>query len=99
MDFHDPKTIVTFLAGVAGAAAMAVTDWRSPMQLVKHLFVGTLTSAFATPLFFPMLSAILDIFKVSEDYHQNSAAFIVGAAGIYVLEFILVAIRKKGEDK
>lgn len=83
------------LAGVAGAAAMAATDWRTPLRLVQHIFVGTLCSAVATPWFAPAISKVLDIFPIQESMHQDAAAFITGAFAIYLLEFILAFWRAK----
>lgn len=86
---------LTILSGLAGAAAMAATDWRSPWRLVQHIFVGTSASAIATPIFFPAISTVLGFIKVDPNLHQNSAAFIVGAFAIYLLEFSLAFWRAK----
>lgn len=83
---QEPKPLAV-LAGLAGAAAMAVTDFRNPLRLLQHLFVGTVTAAVATPWFYPMISGALALAKVEPAAHAYSAAFITGAFGIYVLEF------------
>tara|TARA_R100001086_G_scaffold38844_2_gene17197 strand:- start:202 stop:525 length:324 start_codon:yes stop_codon:yes gene_type:complete len=83
------------LAGIAGAAAMAATDWRSPLRFAQHLFVGTVTAGVATPWAFPLISTVLSIFKVDQSAHEASAAFITGAFGIYALEYALAVWRRK----
>lgn len=85
----------TVIAGVLGAAAMAATDWRTPWRLVQHLFVGTASSAIATPVFEPAISKTLGIIAVDPAAHENAAAFIVGAFGIYILELSLAIWRAK----
>lgn len=42
--------VLVWAAGLAGAAAMAATDWRSPWRAAQHIFVGTLAAGFATPV-------------------------------------------------
>ena len=83
------------LAGVAGAAAMAVTDWHSPLRAMQHLFVGTITAAVATPWLYPLISQALSFARVDPEAHEASAAFITGAFGIYILEFVLAFWRRK----
>lgn len=83
------------IAGLAGAAAMAVTDWHSPLRAIQHLFVGTITAAVATPWFYPFISTLLDWARVDPAAQPYSAAFITGAFGIYVLEFVLAFWRRK----
>lgn len=97
---QQPKQ-VAILAGLAGAAAMAVTDWRSPLRALQHLFVGTVTAAVATPWFYPVISRALSVAQVDPAAHPSSAAFITGAMGIYVLEFALAFWRRKAgpEDR
>lgn len=87
------------LAGVAGAAAMAVTDWRSPLRALQHLFVGTVTAAVATPWLYPIISEALSIARVKPDAHASSAAFITGAFGIYILEFVLAFWRRRARKE
>lgn len=91
---QQPKPLA-ILAGIAGAAAMAVTDWRSPLRALQHLFVGTVTAAVATPWFYPVISKVLSFAQVEPAAHPSSAAFITGAFGIYVLEFALAFWRRK----
>lgn len=74
---------------------MAVTDWHNPLRALQHLFVGTVTAAVATPWFYPVISTMLTVAKVEPAAHPSSAAFITGAFGIYVLEFILAFWRRK----
>ena len=83
------------LAGMAGAAAMAATDWRTPWRVVQHIFVGTSCSAMATPVFAPTISKVLGFVAVDPEAHQNASAFIVGAFAIYFLEFALAFWRAK----
>tara|TARA_R100000655_G_scaffold97713_1_gene140759 strand:- start:1030 stop:1371 length:342 start_codon:yes stop_codon:yes gene_type:complete len=80
---------LVWAAGLAGAAAMAATDWRSPWRLAQHVFVGTTAAIIATPLLFPMISGLLGFLNVDEGAHQNSAAFMTGAFAIYLFEYIL----------
>jgi hypothetical protein len=94
-DFLASDKPLALLSGVAGAAAMAATDWRSPLRLVQHLFVGTSASAIATPVFAPAISKILGFLAVDPAAHANASAFIVGAFAIYVLEFSLAFWRAK----
>lgn len=77
---------------------MATTDWRSPRRLAQHLLVGTATSVFATPIFAPGISTILGWAHVDHTAHPNASAFIVGALGIYVLEYALAFIRARTRD-
>lgn len=94
-EFLDSPHPLYVLAGVAGAAAMATTDWRSPRRALQHLLVGTVTSIFATPVFAPGISSLLGWAHVDPAAHPNASAFIVGAVGIYVLEYILAFMRAK----
>lgn len=94
---HEPKPLA-ILAGVAGAAAMAATDWRSPLRFIQHLFVGSVTAAMATPWLYPIISQALSFARVDPAAHGSSAAFITGAVGIYVLEFVVAFWKRKAED-
>lgn len=94
-DFLASEKPLAILSGVAGAAAMAATDWRNPWRLAQHLFVGTAASAIATPVFFPAISKILGFIAVDQSAHANASAFIVGAFAIYILEFSLAFWRAK----
>lgn len=91
---QQPKPLAV-VAGIAGAAAMAVTDWHSPLRALQHLFVGTIAAAVATPWFYPIISTALSWAQVEQSAQPSSAAFITGAFGIYVLEFILAFWRRK----
>lgn len=86
---------LAILSGLAGAAAMAATDWRTPWRLVQHIFVGTAASAIATPIFAPSIGAVLGWMQVAPEANSNAAAFITGAFGIYVLEYALAFWRLK----
>ena len=86
---------IAFVAGVAGAAAMAATDWRSPWRVVQHLFVGTCAATFATPIFAPAISKALGWIAVDPGRYTDASAFIVGAFAIYVLELGLAIYRHK----
>lgn len=86
---------LAILSGIAGAAAMAATDWRTPWRLLQHIFVGTAASAIATPIFAPSIGAVLGWMQVAPEANSNAAAFITGAFGIYVLEYALAFWRLK----
>lgn len=87
--------VLVWAAGLAGAAAMAATDWRTPWRLAQHIFVGTTAAIIATPLLFPMISGILSFLNVDQAAHQNSAAFMTGAFAIYLFEYILAFWKAK----
>lgn len=87
------------LAGVAGAAAMAVTDWQSPARFLQHMFVGSVTASVATEWTAPAISKILGLASVDPSAHPYSAAFITGAFGIYALEFILAFWRRRSRSE
>lgn len=86
---------VIILAGVAGAAAMAATDWRSPWRFAQHIFVGTAAAGFATPIFFPIISTALGLARVDVSAHAGASAFITGVFAIYILEFVLAFWKHK----
>ena len=88
-------TFIQVLAGVGGAAAMAVTDWRSPLRAIKHLFVGSVCSGLGTPWFAPAITKVLGIFPIPTEAQYGAASFITGAFAIYFLEFILAFWRAK----
>lgn len=94
-EFIQANQPVTLLSGLLGAAAMAATDWRSPWRVLQHIFVGTSTSAMATPVFAPLISKVLGFVAVDPSAHDNASAFVVGAFGIYVLEFGLALWKSK----
>lgn len=89
LEFLQQDKPIAVMAGLAGAAAMAATDWRSPWRLVQHIFVGTAASSIATPIFFPAIAKALGWLSVNPDSQGNAAAFITGAFAIYVLEYAL----------
>lgn len=103
-EFLQQDKPLAIMAGLAGAAAMAATDWRSPWRLVQHIFVGTAASAIATPVFLPAIGKALSWLAVNPESNGNAAAFITGAFAIYVLEYALafwrlkIASPKKGPD-
>lgn len=91
--------IATVAAGIAGAAAMAATDWRSPWRFIQHIFVGTMGASFATPWLLPVFSKLLSLFAIDVVDHERSAAFVTGAFSIYVFETVLAIWRRKyGEN-
>ncbi len=90
--------IIPALAGMAGAAAMAATDWRSPWRLLQHVFVGTATSAVATPIFAPAISQALGFLAVDVSAQENASAFLVGAFGIYFFEFAREVWKAKAKN-
>jgi hypothetical protein len=87
LDWLRDDTNFQALAGIAGAAAMAATDWSKPWRFLQHLGVGTLCATFATPTLFPAIGRVLSWINVDPSYQFAGAAFIVGAFGIYILEF------------
>lgn len=87
--------VLVWAAGLAGAAAMAATDWRSPWRLVQHIFVGFTASLVATPLIFPILGKLLTIISVPPDSQEMSAGFMTGAFAIYLFEYILAFWKAK----
>ena len=92
------ERVIPVLAGIAGSAAMAATDWRSPWRLVQHVFVGTSMSAVATPVFAPSISRVLGLIAVDPSAHGNASAFLVGAFGIYFFEFAREFWKAKSKD-
>lgn len=94
-EFLASEKPLVVLSGIAGAAAMAATDWRTPWRLLQHIVVGTTCSAIATPVFAPAISAMLGFVAVDPSAHANASAFIVGAFAIYFLEFSLAFWRAK----
>lgn len=87
--------VLVWAAGLAGAAAMAATDWRSPWRAAQHIFVGTLAAGFATPGLYPALSKIMEMASVPESSQPMSAGFITGAFAIYLFEFFKLFWRFK----
>jgi hypothetical protein len=87
------------MSGIAGAAALAATDWRSPWRFAQHIFVGTAASAIATPVLFPIISKGLDLISVDAASQQNSAAFITGAFAIYFFELVVAFWRAKTKEE
>lgn len=87
--------VLVWAAGLAGAAAMAATDWQTPRRAARHFLVGGLASLFATPLFFPMLSKVMSSFSVPEAQQGMSAGFFTGAFAIYFFEYCLAFWRAK----
>lgn len=85
--FYDGKPL-QFLIGLAGAAAMAATDFRSWRRVIQHLAVGVPTAMFAAPIFAPAISKMLGIFTTDVADQKSGAIFITGAFGIYMFEFI-----------
>jgi hypothetical protein len=95
---------ITFLSGVAGAAALAITDFRGSWRLLQHVCVGTLASATATPVLFPAISKALSLIAVAPEAQEHSAAFLTGGFAIYLFEVMVQSLRrvklikdKKGE--
>ena len=89
-------------AGLAGAAAMAATDFSKPWRFLQHLGVGFLCATFATPTLFPAIGSVLSFINVDPSYQFAGASFIVGAFGIYILELARVIFRyriSKGDDE
>ena len=87
--------VLVWAAGLAGAAAMAATDWRSPWRAVQHVFVGFTASLVATPALFPILSKMMNIVAVPVDSQQMSAGFMTGAFAIYLFEFFIAFWKSK----
>lgn len=80
------EKLFAFGAGVAGAAAMAFTDWRTPWRCAQHIFVGVVASIYATPIFAPIIMKALGWISVAPEASGNAAVFLTGAFAIYVLE-------------
>lgn len=93
IDWLREDSTFNFIAGVGGAAAMAMTDWTGKWQLLRHVAVGTLCATFATPYLYPGISWVLSWMHVDPDYKYGGAAFMVGAFGIYVLELARAIFR------
>ena len=83
------------IAGIAGAAAIAATDWSKPWRFAQHVGVGTLCATFATPVLYPAIAAMLGWINVDPNYQYAGASFVVGALGIYVLEFVRAVIQHR----
>ena len=104
-EFLSAEKPLAILAGLAGAAAMAATDWRTKWRLIQHIFVGTASASVATPLMAPAISTVLGFLRVDPAAHGNASAFLVGAFSIYLFEFILafwhakIASKKKDNGK
>lgn len=98
-DIISSEKVWTAAAGLAGAAAMAATDWRTPWRFMQHIFVGAAASAIATPVMFPAISALLGFIKVDSGSHGNAAAFITGAFAIYLFEYCLAFWRSRTEGQ
>lgn len=97
------EKLFAFGAGVAGAAAMAFTDWRTPWRCAQHIFVGVVASVYATPIFSPLIMKSLGALGVDQEASGNAAVFLTGAFAIYVLELARaiwrIRTRSASEDK
>lgn len=95
LEFLQQEKPLAILTGVAGAAAMAMTDWRGWWRFFQHLTVGALASGFGTPALWGLIAGWL---KMPKDSDPGITYFFVGAFGIYALEVARAAIyqwRKK----
>lgn len=97
-DFTTDPNKITLLAGVAGAAAMAMFDIQRPLRAVQQLVIGSIVATFGTDALFPLVSWVLSVAQVPAEYHPDTAPFIVGASAMYVLEFIRAFWTRKVED-
>jgi hypothetical protein len=94
-DFLTSDRFLTALAGLAGAAAMAATDWSTPLRFFRHIFVGTAAAAFASPVFAPAIGKIFSWMAVNDPAQGQVTGFLTGAFGIFVFEYALAFWRAK----
>lgn len=94
LDTLQNERVWAAVAGLAGAAVMAAVDWSGPWKAARHFLVGALCATFATPTLYPAIAQLLKWAHVDPNYQFAGASFVVGAFGIYLLEFIRAAIRR-----
>ncbi|WP_127524091.1 hypothetical protein [Mesorhizobium sp. Z1-4] len=78
---------------------MAAADWSKPWRFVQHVGVGTLCAAFATPVLYPAIAAVLGWLNVDPGHQYSGASFVVGAFGIYVMELARAVFRHKTKGR
>lgn len=87
MEILQHELFIQFIVGFAGAATMAITDFRDWFRFMRHLAIGSITSMCATPIFSPAIIKLLSLYMPpSQD--DRAAVYITGAFSIYLLEFV-----------
>ena len=100
MEIIKHELFIQFVVGLAGAATMAVTDFRGWVRFIKHMVTGVLAAVFATPIFSPAIVKVLSTF-MAPTQDERAAVYITGAFSIYVFELIrdFWAAKRKIADK
>lgn len=85
------------LAGISGAIAAAIADWRGWAQLLRKAVVGAICAVYISPLAVPMLQFFLPGIGVPEDRAPELGGFLMGMLGIVLVEFLLhvVSVRRQ----
>lgn len=82
-------------AGLAGSIVTAVMGWDGPLALFRVMTVGTLSAIYLGPLGVPLLELVLGGINVPKENAASVGGFILGIAGVSIIEIITTAFRVK----
>lgn len=96
-EFLQSEAVSLGVAGIAGAVASAMVEWRGPKELIRKVVVGGIAAYYASDLAVPMLRFLLPGIGLDAEKAPNLAAFIMGMFAIVIFEFIYKVIRTRNK--
>lgn len=83
------------IAGVAGAAVSAITEWEGIWPAARRLVVGAVTAYFLGPAGIPLFGWVFFEVKIPSEHATSVGGFLTGVGGVIIIEIILKALRLK----
>lgn len=92
-----PKGDLT-LAGLAGSAVSVVMEWSGFKAGLRRLFVGAVTAYYMGPVGVPLFQWALGHISIEEGQSSSIGGFIMGVAGVIIVEIMLKAFRLRSAE-
>lgn len=86
------------LSGVAGSAVSVAMEWSGYAAGLRRLFVGAVTAYFMGPVGVPVFQWALGHIDVPDGQSAGVGGFIMGVAGVIIVEIMLKAFRLRSAE-
>ncbi|KQV28538.1 hypothetical protein ASC97_05555 [Rhizobium sp. Root1203] len=86
------------VAGIAGSAVSVVMEWNGIGSGIRRLFVGAVAAYFMAPLGVPLFQWSLGHLEVAGEQAASVGGFIMGLAGVIIIEIVLKAFRLRSAE-
>lgn len=82
------------IAGISGAVAISLVEWHGWVRFARQVVVGGICAVYMSDLSVPLLEFFLSGLKVGSHKAPELGGFIMGMAGMVIVEFFIKLFKK-----